>query len=169
MNKLYILCGLPFSGKTTLANATVKKLGCERIDLDEIKFELYGKEIRDNDLKQSDWDLVYQKMYKAIEEGLKEGKTVIHDTGNFTNHERELVIQIAKNLGVETKIIFVDIPKDIAYKRILQNRASQLRFDVTDKDFENAAAELEIPTKNVIFFRYGDNVDSWIDKHIKNE
>jgi predicted kinase len=103
MVKLYILCGIPFSGKTTLANELVKRLSFTRIDLDEVKFDLFGKDITDEEIDQSGWDKIYQEMYKKIEEALQNGKTVIHDTGNFTKYERSLISDIAKKVGVEYK------------------------------------------------------------------
>lgn len=48
MNKLYILCGLPFSGKTVLSKIIVNYLEFEHIDLDEVKFEFGYKNV-DND------------------------------------------------------------------------------------------------------------------------
>ena len=168
MNKLLILCGIPFSGKSTLAKAISNKLGYKRVDLDEVKFELYGNNIKDEDLKQKDWDVIYQKMCQIIENLLKQGETVVHDAGNFTKYERGLVCQIADKLGIETKTIFVDVPKNIAYERLMQNRKTKARFDVTDKDFESTVAEMEPPAENenVITFKVSDNVDSWINEHL---
>lgn len=168
MNKLYILCGIPFSGKSTLAKAIVNKLDCERVDLDEVKFQLYGKDIQDGDLEQKDWDIIYRRMYKAIENLLKQGKTVVHDTGNFTKYERSLVRQIADKLGIKNQTIFVDVPKSIAYKRLLENRKRKARFDVTDKDFESTVKEMKPPTKdeNPLVFKANYDVDSWINSKL---
>lgn len=103
MNKLYIFCGIPFSGKTTIAKKLSKIKNFTRIDLDDIKFNIYGNNIADYQLKQKDWDKIYNEMYKEIKSMLKSGKTVIHDTGNFTKHERGLVKKLADNLGLDTK------------------------------------------------------------------
>ena len=56
--KLYILCGIPFSGKTTLANKVVEMLGFKRIDLDEIKFKIFGPKITDSQIDQDGWNKV---------------------------------------------------------------------------------------------------------------
>ena len=92
MNRLYIFCGIPFSGKTTIAKKVADKFGFVRIDLDDIKFDLFGKNARDEELKQTDWDKIYAKMYEEIKNNLKNGKTVINDTGNFTKQERILAL-----------------------------------------------------------------------------
>ena len=169
MNKLYILCGIPFSGKTTLAKAIEKEMGYVRVDLDEVKFEMYSKDALDVDLKQEDWDRVYQEMYKRIESLLRQGKTVIHDTGNFTRHERTLVKQIAEKVGgVEIYTIFVDTPYEIARQRLLTNRRKGKRFDVSDKDFETTVREMETPgqDENTLVYKYNTPINEWIKENL---
>jgi len=162
-NKLYILCGIPFSGKTTLARRMVNKFGFTRIDLDEVKFNLFGSSITDSEIDKSGWDRVYQVMYKEIEDSLKLGKTVIHDTGNFTKNERVLVKKIADDLGIESITIFVDTPEKEAYKRLLMNRNNKERFDVSDADFKSTTIEMEIPDvdEKHFIYKWTDDFDSW--------
>lgn len=169
MNKLYIFCGIPFSGKTTLAKIVAEKFNYFRVDLDEVKFELFGKGISDRDLEQKDWNAVYQEMYKKIESLLRRGDTVIHDTGNFTKYERDLIKQIADKLEVPTVIVFVDTTREVAYERLLSNRNTKDRFDVDDGDFDSAVKEMEVPTyeDNVIVFHQGEGVDDWIRNNFK--
>ena len=168
-NKLYILCGLPFSGKTTLAKTLVSKLSFTRIDLDEIKFSIFGKDITDDDIDQNGWDKIYLQMYQDIERELKMGKIVVHDTGNFTRNERNLVKNIADKLGIESTTIFVSIPSDVAYQRLLENRQTKVRFNVTDQDFENTVKELEIPdnSEKHFVFNYNEDVNNWINNYFK--
>ncbi|HPJ16651.1 MAG TPA: ATP-binding protein [Candidatus Woesebacteria bacterium] len=168
-NKLYILCGIPFSGKTTLAKRLAEKLGFTRIDLDEVKFELFNPNILDVEIDQSGWDRVYQEMYLRIKQVLENGETVVHDTGNFTKAERDLVKKIADQLNIETTTIFVDIPKEEALKRLLENRITKKRFDVDMADFESTTKEMEPPTEDEkhLVFKWTDDVDGWILSLIK--
>ncbi len=110
MGKLYIFCGIPFAGKTMLASKTAQLLGYTRIDLDEIKFQIIGRDVKDEAIDQKGWDRIYQEMYRQIQEALKQGKTVVHDAGNFTAYERGLVRKIADDLGIESTTVFVDTP-----------------------------------------------------------
>jgi predicted kinase len=167
MNKLYIFCGIPFSGKSTLARELARQKGYARIDLDEVKFELYGNSVKDLDLQQEDWDKIYQEMYRRIKAALQSGQTVVHDTGNFTKYERGLVRQIANKLSIETITIFVDIPKAVAKERLIANRTTNDRFNVTDQEFEDAVNEMEIPgvDEHTMTYAPGTPVDSWIRKH----
>jgi len=151
-----------------LAKRLAEFVGGVRIDLDEIKFEMYGVETVDANLKQSDWDIIYQEMYKRIREGLLSGKAVIHDTGNFTKYERGLVSKIAKDLGIDYVTIYLDIPKNVAYDRLKINRLKRTRFDVSDKDFESTVAEMEVPglEENTVLFRFDEDVDEWLKRNI---
>ena len=137
--------------------------------MDEIKFELYGRNTKDRDLQQQDWDVIYQEMYRRIEYVLKQGKIVVQDTGNFTKHERGLVRRIADRLHIKTATIYIDTPKEIAYKRLLSNRGRGGRFDVSDADFESTIRELEMPTaeENVLVFHHTDEAESWIDTRFR--
>ncbi len=166
---LLILCGTPFSGKSTLAKELVKRLGFERIDLDEVKFELFGKDIKDVQIQKEGWDRVYLEMYRQIEARLQDGKTVISDTGNFTKHERGLVRAIGEKYGVEVITIFVDTPVSIAWNRLLENRKTKHRFDVADEDFTSSVAEMQPPTKpeSHLVYGYADSIEQWIAENMQ--
>ena len=156
---LLIFCGIPFSGKTTLATKLACDLNYQRIDLDEIKFELFGSSIQDDVIPQSGWDSIYQKMYQMIRETLSQGLGVIHDTGNFTIYERGLISQIAKGLQIPIITVFIHTPVEVARNRLLENRQSKKRFDVTDEAFESSCKEMEIPrnSENSLIFDYTTN------------
>lgn len=164
MNKLYILCGIPFAGKTTLAKGLEKRLGFLRIDLDDIKFELLGDDVKDEDMEQSQWDKVYLEMYKKIEEGLKQGKNVVSDTGNFTKHERDLLRNIASKIVIDSMVIFVYTPVNIVKQRWQENKETNKRFHISEKSFSGAVKELEIPgnDENVIIYDGSVSVDKWL-------
>ena len=146
----------------------VNKFGFVRVDLDEVKFNLFGKEISDEEIDQPGWDKVYQQMYQIIEEPLKKGKTVVHDTGNFTNNERKLISDIGKRLKIATITIFVDTSKKTAKQRWLDNKLTHNRVDISEQSFEAAVAEMEPPKpeKNVIILSEGMDLNDWIKKHI---
>lgn len=164
-NTLIILCGIPFSGKTTLAKFLESQNVGVRIDLDDIKFELLGSAVKDEEVTQEQWDTVYKKMYEIIETELHAGRTVIHDTGNFTKYEREQVKKIAKKLKLETKIIFLDVPTAIALERLEENRKIRTRFNISDKSFEDAVEEMEKPEldENVLYINEHDNIEKVLE------
>lgn len=167
--KLYIFCGIPFSGKTTLAQRAVELLGYAWIDLDEIKFTLFGQAIQDQAIDQPGWDNIYQEMFRQIEKHLKANQTVIHDTGNFTKNERNKVRLIATKLGIDSLTIFVDTSVDVAKRRLLENRKSKARFNVSNADFDQTVAKMEPPTNSEPHLVYKPEypMDKWILENLK--
>lgn len=143
-----------------------EKFGFVRIDLDDVKFSLFGKNITDEQIDQNEWNKIYQKMYAEIENNLKQGKTVINDTGNFTKHERGLVKNIADKQGLETVEVFIDVPVEIAQQRWLENKNTNKRFDISEKEFHSTVAEMEPPEgKNVMIYTYPEPIETWIATH----
>lgn len=165
---LYIICGLPFSGKTVFSKALCDLMGWVRVDLDEVKFRLFGNQITDDDLVKKDWDLVYQQMYKEIQDQLSKGITVVHDNGNFIKHERDLVREKAKRLGLRSRVIWVNTPESVARERLLSNRISGDRFDVSDSDFNNTVAEIEPPdlSEDFLIYNTSETPKDWITRNL---
>ncbi len=142
--KLFIFCGIPFSGKTVLSKELQNGYGLERIDLDEIKFELLG-DVVDENVSQTQWDGVYSEMYKRIEDGLRQGNNLIQDAANFTEHERNQVIKIGKRFGADVAIVYVSISPEVARARWLENKDSAARIDVGEEYISNASERFESP------------------------
>ena len=88
MNKLFIICGISFAGKSTLGEAIAKRFGYAQVDVDDMKFQLYGPAIKDEDLIHADWVRIYDETDKLIESYLQSGKTVIDASRNFRKKER---------------------------------------------------------------------------------
>ncbi len=167
VNKLYIFCGIPFSGKSTISKQIAQRPNYVRIDLDEVKEDLLGKDIRDESISQTDWDRVYQETYKRIEAGLKAGKNVVQDAGNFTRYERGLVREIADKLGLETIVVYIDTPIVVARQRLLENKETHQRFEVSEESFDAGVKEMESPINegNLITYKNDDDLNSWIEKN----
>ena len=168
MKKLLIICGISFAGKSTLGEAIAQRFGYAQVDVDDMKFQLYGLDSKDEDLSHADWVRIYDETDKLIEHYLQSGKTVVDASRNFRKRERQKIRQIATKLKAEVVTIFVDTPEGIARKRLLENRQKQARLDMTDTDFEIILQIWEPPTadENTLVFRYGDQIDSWISKNI---
>lgn len=162
MQKLYIMCGIPFSGKTVLSKQLAEKLLAVRIDLDEVKLELLG-DVPDERVSKTQWDSVYQAMYKLIERTIINGKSVIQDAGNFTRYERDLIRNIATENGIPTIVIYVEASLSLAQQRRKHNEETRKRFQVSDETLLLAAKEMEPPETNEFYVTYhGEPIHDWI-------
>jgi predicted kinase len=168
MKKLIIICGISFAGKSTLADAISQRFGYAQVDVDDMKFQLYGPEAKDEELSRADWERIYDETDKLIEHYLQSGKSVVDASRNFRKRERQKARQIATNLKAEVVTIFVNTPESIARQRLLENRKRQSRLDVTDKDFATILEVFEPPAadENPLVFCYSDQIESWIAKNI---
>lgn len=169
MNKLIIICGISFAGKSTLAKSLSEKFGFSEIDVDEVKLKIFGNNVNDDDLTSQDWDKLYKETDKLIEEHLKSGKTVIDASRNFKKAERQRLRKIANLLDIEVITIFVNTPSDIAWERWNANKKNQTRRNVTEKDFEDTLKMMEEPEadEKPLIFSGMENINSWIVNNIK--
>lgn len=168
MSKLYILCGLAFAGKTTLANELVKRFGFTRITIDEINNERGVGKSPNEMITQNEWDKTYKESFKRISKALEKGKTVISDAVNFTNEQRDYLRNIANRCGATAKVIYVNPPQGIAQARWLENKKTGLRPDVRADDFSQVADNFQPPTEdeNAIVYDGISDLDSWIKQSL---
>lgn len=165
---LLIFCGLPFAGKTTLANELVKRFGFVRIDLDEINGERGLGGLSNDEISNEDWQETYQISYERTEHLLREGKTVINDTANFTREQRDKLRAIARKVGVDSIVIYVNVPESVARQRWQNNRLTKLRYDLRDEDFAEVADNFQHPTEdeNILQYDQTTSVNEWIKQNL---
>ena len=162
---LYIFCGYPFSGKTTLSKQLAGRFDFARIDIDEVKWDQVGQ-IYDDDVTPEQWKEIFDDYYARIKNALRSGKSVVNDNSNPSRKGRDLLRSFAKETGTDSFIIFVDTPIEIVKKRWQENKITKERFDVTDKTFNWALDEMEKPTEeeNIIVANFGEGIENLIDK-----
>lgn len=164
----YILVGLPFSGKTTLSKAISEKLGIPRVNLDEVKFEMGFEGVSDNHMTHEQWKEIFDETDKRVAEHLKQGKSVLHETSWTKRWKRDRARKLATDLGIDSVVIYVKVPQEVARERWLKNRDEQNRFDLPEDVFEEAAKEFEIPRQdeNLIVYDQAIPVDEWIERNL---
>lgn len=166
MAKLYIMCGLPYSGKTTLQKELVKRLGFQAVSVDRIMDE---KDMwREGHPTQEDWNTAYSEAYRKIKEYLKEGKTVIFDCANLPFHERENARKIADSLGIIHQLIYVKTTKEEILRRRQKNKQTKERGHLDRETMENAFNLFDEPTESEhpVIYNHHMNLDDWIERFI---
>lgn len=166
----YLLCGLPFSGKTTLGKKLQEKLGFVHINLDKIKAEKsYGK-ISDDDVPDKVWESIFMEANKKLTEALKSNKNVANETAWVTREWRDKSRKVAADTGFTTKIIFLDIPERICRQRWQENKKTQSRYDTYEAEFESYVRDFEKPTNDEDVFLYDGKIslDEWINNNLSS-
>ena len=84
MATLFIMCGLPFSGKTILSKKIAERFGIKGISYDEL-----WKEIHDNEGHDPNWEELCSIAEARIAAELKAGRSVVYDVLNDTKGNKD--------------------------------------------------------------------------------
>lgn len=139
---LYIMCGLPYSGKTTYANKLVAEQGFTKISMDDVMDEY---KMSSDTMSQEDWNFVYKTGYDKLKVALKAGKNVVLDVGNLKRSERQTAFDIAESLGVEAKLVYLKIDIVEIWKRWEENEKMQYRDGLSKESLQRAIDMWEEP------------------------
>ena len=167
---LYILCGLPFAGKTTLAKEMARLLGIKRVSIDEINGER-GIWNDDTGMSSEEWTRTYVVAYQRIAAFLGQGESVVDESANFTKGQRDRLRAIAGHYNTQTCVIFVDVPLAEVRRRWQENRQTAVRNDVRDDDFAHVVEQFEPPTEDENVLRYDGSMllGEWIRQTFREE
>jgi predicted kinase len=111
--RLIIVCGLPGSGKTTLAEALESKLHAVRFSADEwmdaLSINIYDEEKRGK---------IEALQWKFGQELLALDLTVIIEWGTWGRSERDTLRLGARALGAAVELHYLSAPVDVLFDRI---------------------------------------------------
>lgn len=104
--KLYIMCGLAFSGKSTLARKIAEHTGSELISFDKLWVEKDKEKSVPKDAEG--WRYIRDVAQEKVLALLKVGKTVVYDDNNPRKEHREELKQVAKKAEVRAVVVYLD-------------------------------------------------------------
>ncbi len=138
MNKavLVLLCGLPGSGKTTLAKRLEVERNGVRLCADEWIYDILEDK---NDIPEMDRlrNPVEKLLWILTKRLLITGATVILENGFWSKSEREAYRQSAENLGAEVELHYLEVELEE-----LKNRLSK-------RNLQNLPGTFEIPMEKI--------------------
>lgn len=126
---LVIICGLPGSGKTTMAKELAAQRRGMRLGPDEWMTAL-GISV---------WEAVMRERVEALQwsvakELLLLGNTVIVEWGTWTRSEREALRLQARQVGTAVYLLHLDVPDDELWRRIQERNMEDPPIQRSDVD-----------------------------------
>ncbi|MGZ8690761.1 MAG: AAA family ATPase, partial [Aeromicrobium sp.] len=138
---LILFCGLPGSGKTTIARQRERETGAIRFNTDEWMADLgidYFDRIRDSLQARLD------QLWKDL---LERGQSVIVEDGTWTREERDRLRRLASELDAATEIHYFDVGFDELWRRLEIRNANPTygTVPITRELLEECRLRLERP------------------------
>ena len=166
MSTLYLVCGPPFSGKTTLAKKITQITGYKYVSTDDIMrnrgFDLSKK----NPVEE--WEKTHQECFKILNNLMKENHNIVLDDTNFLKKLRDRFRDMAHKQNYKIVTIYVDISLEELEKRRKNAVEIGNRKNLDDDAFYPVVNAFEKPdeSENTIMYTLTDTSESWISKYI---
>jgi len=138
--RLVLLCGLPASGKTTLARELADAYGAVRLSQDEWKLAL-GIDPFDEVLRVR----LEGQLWVLAQRLLVLGTSVILEWGFWARSERDTMRKVARSLGAIVELRFLDAPFDELVRRV-EARTANGGIPITANHMERYRLIFQPPT-----------------------
>lgn len=159
--KLIILSGLPFSGKSTLANKLRDALRIRVVSYDHDIYAKHKDAVPPGTSAAKEYELVQAIAHEKLRVLLKNGESIIYDDLNLEKTDRQLLLELARQCDAKAYIIFVDTPLSVIEERRQANMKLPNRGHIDDAKMQLNISLLQPPSKDegAIYFRPGESVD----------
>ena len=160
---LYLMCGLAFSGKTTLARAIVHFTGATYIGLDEINRER-GVAPGGEGLPVEEWERTHHLAIGRVEQLMRERIAILVDDTSNLRFLRDRFRAVAEEHGYDVVLVYVDTSLDEVHRRMRENARHRSRPPVRPQVFDEHVRTFEHPAEDehVVVFTAGQPVDAWL-------
>jgi predicted kinase len=153
---LYLMVGLPGSGKTAKAMEIEAEEQALRLSPDEWILSLYGADL-DRKRRDSVRETVERLQWQVAERVLALGGNVVLEWGFWSRAERAHFRRRAELLGAAGRLIFPDASPDELWERIAGRDESRSgTLGITKSELDEWVTSFEPPTEDELAWRISD-------------
>jgi predicted kinase len=140
---MFVLIGLPASGKTTRARQLEIDFDALRLTPDDWMFPLFG-----DPQPEGKRDILEGRLISLSLWALKRGINVIMDFGVWARDERSALRHLAESVGASCELIYLEIGEEENIKRITERPtgAAVSTFEISIGDLAKYRAFFQVPT-----------------------
>lgn len=152
------MCGLAFSGKSTLARKIAERTGSKLIAFDV----LWVEKDKESPVAKGDegWRFIRKVGQDEVAKALQEGKSVVYDDNNVRVEHREELREVARRFNAVPFVVYLNTPIEIILEREAANRVTGQRHEVEPVNFQAVLEQLEEPTVNENMLEYAPSTDT---------
>ncbi len=162
MPTLILLCGRPFSGKTTLAGRLAADRRAAEISFDAINLErgLHGGD----GLPVAEWARTLEIAKQRTAALLARSSLVVVDDTLCFRWLRDAFRELARAAGAHPILVYLDPPEEVLRERMEENRRTQDRRRIEPSVLAAHLAAFEAPGEDEtpIVLRCAAEIDTWL-------
>jgi predicted kinase len=165
---LFLMVGLPGSGKTFRGRELAAEHGALQLTPDAWALTLFGQEDRHQEPGGKRWLLEGRLVALAID-ALRLRLSVVLDFGLWSRDERSALRWMAASVGASCEVVYLPVEREVQWSRI-QNRwrhAPEQTFPMTEAELDPWREQFEVPDADELSGSFlpspppGD--ESWLD------
>jgi predicted kinase len=135
--RLFVICGLPGSGKTTLAKQLEATHDAVRFCPDECLDDLWDVEARAQ---------LEATMWEEAQRLLAQGRNVVIEFGSWAREERDVLREGARALGASVELRYLEVPMEDLWRRIEARNQLPGETTMTRAHLEEWSTLIQVPT-----------------------
>jgi predicted kinase len=159
---LVLMCGLAFSGKSTLARSIAQDLDATLVSLDDINGErgLWGG----HGIPVEEWQRTHEVARARLRASWAANQTVVLDDTSNLRLLRDGYRELARAHSTPFVLVFIDTPLDDIEARRIEASVTGARRSVDDAVFAEHAASFEVPEVDeaTLIHRPDDSLDEML-------
>jgi predicted kinase len=157
---MFVLIGLPASGKTTRARQLEVEHNALRLTPDDWMFPLFG-----DPQPEGKRDILEGRLVSLSLWALKRGINVVMDFGVWAKDERSALRSLAENAGASCELIYLEIGEQENIKRITERPTGVAvsTFHISTGDLANYRDFFQVPTTKELVLESRDEPPSPFD------
>jgi predicted kinase len=157
------MCGLAFSGKTTLAHAIVGFTGATYLSLDEINRER-GLPFGGDGLPVEEWERTHHAAIDRVKHLMPDRASIVVDDTSNLRFLRERFRTVAAEHSYDLVLVYVETTFDEISRRMQENARQEQRRPIRPEVFAEHVRTFERPTEveSAVVYRAGQPVEDWL-------